>query len=106
MPNEQRLINPHKMFTGNFIPNWLMERREISNSEKLLYSILHTYESGTDKFYASQGCLADGIGISERQIRRCLNNLEKVGLIKIYRKGRKLSNIYSFLYHEWMDCHE
>lgn len=112
-----RRINPFKLFTGSFIPNWLLKRKEISPGAKLVYARLCQY-AGADGFcYPGQKSIAVEVGLASeeevkehkefqcrqgRQIRRFLKELEANRLIEVERVGKKCSNRYYFLWHGWM----
>lgn len=83
------------------IPNWLVRRTEVSNLAKIVYGRLSQYAGNSFKAYPYQTTLAFEVGISERQLRRILSELVSFGLIKSDQRGKKQSNFYYFLDHEW-----
>ena len=99
---EEKFINPYKLFQGAFIPNWLMQRTEISPSAKLCYAKLCQYAGKDGICFPKQEKIANNIGLKRRWIINCLNELETLRLIKSIRIGWRCSNRYKFLYHSWM----
>ena len=97
-------INPHLMFTGVFIPTWLLVRPEISSSAKFVYGILcWCANKKTGAAFPSQGRMAVGLGVSERTVRYALAELVRQGLLKQAQLGKKCTNRYFFLWHRWME---
>lgn len=107
---DYRYINPYKLFTGAFIPTWLLLRQEVSMGAKVCYARLCQYAGENGECFPKQESLAAEIGIkSNRQVIRYLQELEQHGLIKVERIGKTCSNRYKFLYHKWIsdvtNCH-
>ena len=71
-----KFFNPYKNFVGSFIPNCLLQYRELSSSAKLLWARLAQYAGENGYCYPSQQTLADELGLSERQVRNLLQELE------------------------------
>lgn len=119
MSTPQR-FNPHKQFTGSFIPLWLMERAEISPGAKLIYArlALHAGEEG-DRAFPGIVTLAQEIGLpwteakvlsdgsiraaDSRSVRAYLKELVDKGLIECVQRGFNKPNRYYFLRHDWME---
>lgn len=85
------------------IPNWLMQRPELSSNDKIIYARLRSAGMKSDQYWASQDYLAHECGFSVDSVQRSLRNLEKFGLISRKRNGKKMYNSYFFHIHEWMD---
>ena len=99
---ENRYINPYKLFTGAFIPEWLLIRTEISLGAKLTYAKLCQYAGSKGFCYPAQNTLASSIGASRRQVQNYLHELKKNDLIEAKRIGKKCTNRYYFLKHIWI----
>lgn len=101
----KNFINPKRLWVGSFVPNWLMERPELSPGAKLTYARLSLHvndESNTA--YPKQEILAAELGIkTDRQARRYISELIEHGLIVSVQRGLGRANEYGFLWHEWMD---
>jgi hypothetical protein len=99
---DQKIINPYRLFVGSFLPNWLMTRQELMPSAKIVYARLCQYAGKNGKAFPSQFTLGRELGITDRQTRRCLKQLEDFKLIKTVRSGKRMNNHYLFLDHPWM----
>ena len=94
-------INPWKMWVGSFIPNWLMARHELSQGAKLCYARLCQYAGRNAETWPKQETLAEELGCSDREVRRCLDELVVANLIAVERRGLGKPNLYHFLKHAW-----
>lgn len=99
-----RKINPYQLWTGAFVPNWLLSRDEVSHGAKLVYARLAQLTA--EKGYAepTRELLAVDIGTSTRQLDRYLTELSDHTLIQVERVGKKNPNKYWFLTHVWMQA--
>jgi len=95
-------INPYKLFVGCFLPNWLLERPELSLADKVVYAKLCQYAGKDGRCFPSQGKLAEDIGFSRQYISRSINVLVRKKLIDVTRKGLGKNNEYRFLNHKWI----
>lgn len=95
-------INPYRLFTGSFLPTWLLERRELSPGAKLVYARLARYAGKRGVAYPRQPVLAAEIGLGERQVRRHLTELRKCGLVAVLKGSRGKPSRYFFLAHLWI----
>lgn len=97
-------FNPYKKFHGSFIPNWLMKRTELSSSSKLVYGRLMQYAGQDGRCFPKQKDLSMEVALQTRQIRNCLSELVKKGLIEMAtRRDEMRPNDYFFLTHVWME---
>lgn len=99
-----QIFNPYKMFVGAFIPTWLLERpvEELSLGAKVVYARLALFAGERGVAFPFVETIADGIGLSERQVSRYLSELDEKKLIRItWRTSQCKSSIYEFLVHEW-----
>lgn len=99
-------INPYKRFDGAWVPNWLLEREEVSAQAKLLYARLAQYAGKKGYAWPTQETLAHATGLPGRTLQRHLQELEGYGLVEIERRGLNLPNVYYFLEHEWMGLND
>jgi len=97
-----RFINPHKIFVGSFVPNWLMCRTEVSPGAKLLYGRLCQHAGKDGTCYPGQDTLAAELGVGERQVRHYLTELVGHSLLAVKRLGLGRTNRYLFPLHPWM----
>jgi len=97
-------INPYKLFVGAFIPNWLLEREEVSHGAKIVYGKLCQYAGEDGAAFPKVETLAKSIGFQPRMTQRYLAELVSLGLIeKVERCAQCLPSDYFFLRHEWME---
>ena len=97
-----KTYNPYKLFRFCPIPNWLMQRPEVSYGAKCLFGQL-TQHAGEDGFcFPSQKTLAKELGCSVRQVKRFVAELKQHKLIATVRDSAHQSNSYIFLVHPWM----
>lgn len=102
-----KTINPYRLFVGAFIPNWLMRCQDITHGAKMAYARLCQYaDKETGEAWPSQDVWADEIGVSVRQLRRYVEELEGYKLIQTVRRGLSESNVYRFLEHPLMSGQE
>jgi uncharacterized phage protein (TIGR02220 family) len=98
-----KFINPWKLFTGAFTPNWLLCRKEISPGVKLCYALLCQYAGKKGECFPRQSDLAERLGVgSSRQVINYIKALERLKLIVAVKTRFQGRNVYKFLYHEWM----
>jgi len=95
-------INPYRLFTGSFLPQWLLERRELSPGAKLVYARLARYAGKRGVAYPRQSVLAAEIGLRERQVRTYLAELRDCGLVAALKGSRGKPSRYYFLAHLWI----
>lgn len=97
-------MSPYRML-GAFVPNWLMERHEVSAGAKLLYARLAQHAYKKDHCWPGQATLVEEMGENLRQIQRYVAELRRCGLIETSDRGIGRSQVYSFLEHEWMSAY-
>jgi len=102
--NDEVFINPWKLFHGSQVPNWLLERKEVSPGAKLCYARLCQYAGENGSCYPALDTLAKEMGVSVDSVTRYVQELVKEGLIKSVRRGFKKSNVYFFKPHEWISA--
>ena len=101
-PTEMRVgdrFNPHSLFHGCFVPEALCRCVKISPGAKLCYARLTRYGGKDGKCHPSVPMLAAELGISTRQCRNYLRQLEQQGFIRRVSRGKGHSNSYEFLWH-------
>jgi hypothetical protein len=84
------------------LPNWILSRKEISITAKLIYARLLQYKGKKDHAYPRRQELADECGLELKTVARALRELKKFNLILAKRRGHTQSNIYTFPLHPWM----
>lgn len=101
-------FNPYRKVCGFYPPDWVRRDPKLSSGAKLTYERLVRFGGKNGICHPSQKTLAIELGISERQVRRNLQELEAGGLISWRRGGRsangdRLCSRYSFLWHAMFD---
>ena len=64
----QRFINPHRLFHGVWLPQWLEDRPEVSEKAKKLYAYLTYFAGGKGYAWPSFNHLAGKLHISRRYV--------------------------------------
>lgn len=96
-------FNPYRVFQGVFAPYWLLEHRGISTGAKLCYIRLLGFAGKDARCYPSLEKLDKGLGVSDRQARDYVKELERAGLIAVEQRGLRKTNIYLFLWTTELD---
>jgi hypothetical protein len=85
----RRFINPHRLFHGVWLPQWLEEHREVAEKAKKLYAYL-TYFAGGKDFAGGKGCswpsfalLTEKLHCSRRHVMRLVQELTMHQLITV-----------------------
>lgn len=96
-------INIWKRFRGGFLPDWLMERPEVSPGAKVAYARLSQFAGPEGRAFPKMRTLAAAIGVKERQAKRYCAELKQHALIETEdHRSECLPNSFWFLRHEWM----
>ena|GEM_PF-2447416 len=100
------VFNPHRLFRGTWTPEWLDERREVSERAKKLYAYLTYFAGSKGRAWPSYARLAEKLHVTRRHVIRLLSELSEYRLIRVThvndpKRGCR-ANIYEFLWHEWM----
>jgi hypothetical protein len=105
-----QFINPHRLFHGVWLPEWLEDRPEVSEKAKKLYAYLTYFAGGKGYAWPSFNHLAEKLHISRRYVIKLVQELSAHGLITATHvnnpaKGH-CTNHYRFLWHPWMQTAE
>lgn len=101
-----QVINPWRLFTGAIVPNWLLERKEVSTGAKLCYARLCQHAGKKGHCWPKQETLAEELGVNKRQVKRYLAELKDHALIRAFKVGFQGQNTYRFLAHNWMEIED
>jgi hypothetical protein len=91
-------FNPYKIFQGVFAPYWILEHRGIGTGAKLCYIRLLGFAGKDARCYPSLATLGNSRGVSDRQARDYVKELERAGLIAAEQRGLRKTNVYFFLW--------
>jgi hypothetical protein len=104
------LINPHRLFHGVWLPQWLEERQEISEKAKKLYAYLAYFAGGKGYAWPSFNHLAERLHVSRRYVIKLVQELSAHRLITATHVSNPsrghCTNQYRFLWHPWMQTAE
>lgn len=78
-------IENQKQYTGVWIPAHVMEDKDITTTEKLLYAEIASFKH----CYANNSHFAKRLGIANRSVQRCLTNLDQAGYIARFDDEKK-----------------
>ena len=70
-----QFINPHRLFHGVWLPEWLEERPEVSEKAKKLYAYLTYFAGGKGYAWPSFNHLAEKLHISRRYVIKLVQEL-------------------------------
>jgi hypothetical protein len=105
-PPLPRFINPHRLFHGVWMPQWLEERREVSEKAKKLYAYLTYFAGGKGCAWPSFNQLAEKLHISRRYVIQLVKEPSSHDLISVTNVNEPAkgycTNLYRFLWHPWM----
>ena len=73
----------------------ILINEKLSLGAKLTYSMLLRYAWQNDFCYPGQDTLGKAIGITDRQVRRHLTELIKIGYVSVHRRGLGKTNVYT-----------
>jgi hypothetical protein len=85
------------------IPEWLLCHNEVSQTAKLLYGVFLKKSFKNNLAYPKISEVAEILNKCERTIYRLTQELVLHRLIEVRRRGRKKSNVYTILAHEWAE---
>jgi DNA-binding MarR family transcriptional regulator len=91
-------FNPYKVFQGVFAPYWILEHKGIGAGAKLCYIRLLGFAGKDARCYPSLETLGKSLGVSDRQVRDYIKELERAGLITTEQRGLRRTNVYLFLW--------
>ena len=77
------------------IPESVLSSRNLSHGAKLCYARIVQFADEDGYAFPKQTTLAEGMGVSRRQLNRFIAELRSANLIEIQRRGLGLSNVYS-----------
>lgn len=99
---EHETINLFKKIFFLPMPDWLADRKEVSDRAKIVFSSLLKYCGKKGYCYPRYANIAKSVGRSTSYVKRGIAELRRFQLINSTRRGYKLSNNYVVYKHEWM----
>lgn len=94
-----RVIVQNEILRSGFaaFPYLVMEDKSLSVGARLTYAFLLKYAWQEGSCFAGQKRMAGEMGISERHLRRFLDELKAMKYIKVERKDKRYNNTYILL---------
>ena len=94
-----QVIIENEMLRAGFaaLPYMVLKDTRLSIGARLCYAVLLMYAWQEEACFAGQERMAQDIDVSERQLRRYLEELEECGYIRIKRQGLNKPNLYYLL---------
>jgi hypothetical protein len=95
-------FNPYRLFNGLFVPEALARYGGVSPGAKLAYGRLARYAGQNGKCFPATDTLGAELGVSERQARRYVEELEKADFLRRnarFHGSSQTSNEFEFLWH-------
>ncbi|MEO7651047.1 MAG: helix-turn-helix domain-containing protein [Bryobacteraceae bacterium] len=89
---------PYKLFRNVMVPDTLLRFKGLSPSSKLCFGQLARYAGENGACFPSVATIATSMGLSGRQVERCLTQLESQRFIQRIAR-RNTSNWFQFLWH-------
>lgn len=100
-------FNPWRKFVSICIPSKLAASKAFSPTAKLAYGHLARRAGENGQCFPSRRDIADGIGVTEGQVKRVLRELVDGKLLRVAARiapnGRQSTNAYEFIWHELLD---
>lgn len=95
----EQVIVENQMLRAGFaaIPYLVLKDTKLSLGARLSYAVLLMYAWQEGSTFAGQVKMAGDVGVSERQLRDYLHELQDTGYIKIKRQGLNKPNLYYIL---------
>ena len=73
---------------GVFIPLGILEDKNLTTTEKVIYSIYTYYTENGKGCYYSAPALAEKLGITDKTVKRSRAHLKELGMVEVVRRGK------------------
>ena len=95
----EQIIIENEMLRAGFaaLPYMVLRDTRLSTGARLAYAVLLMYAWQEGSTFAGQVKMARDVGVSERQLRDYLQELQEKGYIRIKRQGLNKPNLYYIL---------
>lgn len=95
----EQIIVENEVLRAGFaaFPYVVLRNTRLSTGARLAYAVLLMYAWQTEACFAGQDKMAQDIGVSARQVRDYLQELQTHGYIRIQRQGLTKPNLYYIL---------
>jgi AraC-like DNA-binding protein len=94
-----QIVIENEMLRAGFaaLPYLVLRDTRLSVGARLAYAVLLSYAWQEEACFAGQQKMAKDMGVSERQLRRYLQELEDAAYVRIKRQGLNKPNLYYIL---------
>jgi hypothetical protein len=92
-------FNPWREACGFYPPDVVARQGDLTDGQKRVYERLVRWAGRNGTCWYGFETIAEALGKSGRQVKRDVFLLERYGLMRHVRRGRRLSNTYEFLWH-------
>lgn len=94
-----QIIIENEMLRAGFaaLPYVVLRDTRLSTGARLAYAVLLSYAWQEEACFAGQQKMARDMGVSERHLRRYLQELEEAAYVRIKRQGLNRPNLYYIL---------
>ncbi len=95
----EQVIIENQMLRAGFaaLPYIVLRDIKLSTGARLAFAVLLSYAWQDESCFAGQRKMAQDMGVSDRQLRRYLEDLEQAGYIRIKQQGLNKPNLYYIL---------
>ena len=95
----EQVIVENEMLRAGFaaLPYLVLRDTGLSIGARVTYAVLLMYAWQEEACFAGQGKMSEDIGVSDRQVRDYLKELQDRGYIRIKRQGLSKPNLYYIL---------
>ena len=77
------------------LPNFILKDPSLSVGAKVTYAMFISYAWHNESCFPGQERLAQDMGLSRVRVTQLIAELERVGLVKIQRRGQGRTNLYT-----------
>ena len=99
-------FNPWRLCCGFYAPDIIARQRDLTDGPKRLYERLVRWAGQKGECWYSFDRIAAELGKCPRQVKSDMAVLERYGLVRHQRRGKRLANLYTFLWHPLFDSGE
>lgn len=95
----EQIIIENEMMRAGFaaVPYAVLRDTRLTTGARLCYAVLLSYAWQEGATFAGQAKMASDIGVSERQVRTYLYELQEFGYVLIEHRGLNRPNVYRIL---------
>ena len=90
------LDSKNPIVQGGFtqVPNFVLEKTDLSVGAKVIYAMFLSYAWHNDRCFPGQERLAKDVGLTRQRVSQFVRELENTELITTQRRGQGKTNLY------------